>query len=71
MNYYQIGKKDGKDQYEMDKLTETDRGGEILIYTAVRSEHFEMALDRLSLSQYVGGFVEGYLSARFRLELPH
>jgi hypothetical protein len=64
MNYYEIGNKDGHNQCRMDKLTETSREGELLIYIAITScpEHFEMAIDRLSLSQYVGGFVVGYLT---------
>lgn len=64
MNFYETGKKDGTSQFKMDELTETSRNGELLVYTAITSEHFEQALDRLSLAQYVGSFVEGYLVAR-------
>ena len=66
MNYYEMGKKDGKDQFEMDQLTETKRAGSLLIYTAINSEHFEMALAPLSMAEYTGGFVEGYLIASFK-----
>ena len=65
MNYWKQGQIDGKDQAEMDKLTETKREGELLAYTAVQSEHFEMPLGRVSLTQYTCGFVHGYLLTVF------
>jgi hypothetical protein len=48
----------------MDKLPETSRDGRLLVYIAIQSEHFEMALSRLSLAEYVGGFVVGYRTAK-------
>ncbi len=65
MNFLEIGKKDGASQFGMDVLTETSRNDSLLVYTAIQSEHFEMALSRLSLAEYVGGFVVGYLMARY------
>jgi hypothetical protein len=74
MNFYEIGKEHGICQYGMDTLTGMKREGDLLAYTALHSTPSvfpNRELDAISLSQYVGGFMFGYIVERYEREVSH